>query len=186
MRRRALLLAGGLSIAALIAPLAAPPPPVLVWNASASAPIGLYLLRPMSRPVRGALALIRLPSPLARFAAERGYLPLAPPLIKPVAAGPGQVVCRTGLVLTLDHREVGRALAHDRRGRALPIWQGCRTLAAGEVFVMNPAVGDSFDGRYFGPVPLTALLGRARPLWTWSARIAIPSPPSSSSPGAAS
>ena len=31
---------------------------------------------------------------------------------------------------------------------------------------MNWDEPDSLDGRYFGPTPRSALLGRARPLWT--------------------
>lgn len=31
---------------------------------------------------------------------------------------------------------------------------------------MNPDVGDSLDGRYFGPIPATAIIGRAMPLLT--------------------
>ena len=54
----------------------------------------------------------------------------------------------------------------DRRGRSLPVWKGCRTLRAGEVFLLNANVPDSFDGRYFGPVSATAITGRAEPLWT--------------------
>jgi type IV secretory pathway protease TraF len=31
---------------------------------------------------------------------------------------------------------------------------------------MNPSVPDSLDGRYFGPLPTTAIVARAVPLWT--------------------
>ena len=31
---------------------------------------------------------------------------------------------------------------------------------------MNRQVRDSLDGRYFGPLPATAIIGRAIPLWT--------------------
>lgn len=152
------------------------PRPSLVWNASASAPTGLYAVRPMHHAVRGVLAVIRPPMALARFAAERRYLPLGVPLIKPVAATAGHTVCRSGPIITIDARSVGRALSRDGQGRPLPSWQGCRVLGAGELFVMNSAIRDSFDGRYFGPLPTSSVIGRARPLWTWPA----PSQPSRS------
>ena len=44
-------------------------------------------------------------------------------------------------------------MSRDRRGRPLPVWQGCRVVGADEVFVMNWQSADSLDGRYFGPVP---------------------------------
>ena len=39
-------------------------------------------------------------------------------------------------------------------------------IAEGEVFLMNPDVGDSLDGRYFGPFPASAVIGQAIPLFT--------------------
>src|SRR6202041_2398368 len=117
-------------------------PPGLLWNASASAPIGLYTMRPMPRPVRGILVVIAPPAPIARFAAERHYLPLSVPLIKPVAATAGHIVCRADLTITIDRRAVGRALLHDGSRRPLPVWQGSRTLGPGEAFVINAAGRD--------------------------------------------
>ena len=62
--------------------------------------------------------------------------------------------------------EIGDALDRDRVDRALPVWQGCRVIAPGELFLMNSGVRDSLDGRYFGPLPASAVIGRALPLWT--------------------
>ena len=39
-------------------------------------------------------------------------------------------------------------------------------VANGELFLMNWQVRDSLDGRYFGPLPATAVIGRATPLYT--------------------
>jgi type IV secretory pathway protease TraF len=62
---------------------------------------------------------------------------------------------------------MGAARARDRRGRVLPSWQGCRTLAQGEVFLMNWDEPASLDSRYFGPLSLTTIAGRAEPVWTF-------------------
>ena len=61
---------------------------------------------------------------------------------------------------------VGNALDHDRLGRTLPNWQGCHRLGANELFLMNIGVRDSLDGRYFGPLAVTTVMGRATPLYT--------------------
>ena len=45
----------------------------------------------------------------------------------------------------------GDALDRARLDRELPAWQGCRRIADGDIFLMNPDVRDSLDGRYFGP-----------------------------------
>ncbi len=138
----------------------------LVWNASASVPIGFYLIDP-PRDVRvGDLVAVMPPKPLADFMVERGYIGRNVPLLKHVAALPGQQVCRTGNAITVDDVRFGDALDRDRRGRPLPIWQGCRKVADGDIFLMNVSVADSLDGRYFGPIAANAVIGQATPLYT--------------------
>jgi len=140
------------------------PAPWLVWNASASAPIGLYRVLP-GKPIRGDLVLVRTPSSVRQLAAERGYLPQNVPLVKRVAALDGDTVCAANDVISVDGRVVGERLLHDRSGRPLPAWSGCRLLDDGEVFLLMEGVSDSFDGRYFGPVPTATIVGRLAPLW---------------------
>jgi conjugative transfer signal peptidase TraF len=112
------------------------------------------------------LVAVDPPGVLATFLDARGYVPEGVPLMKRVLAVPGQTVCRTGLVVTVDGIEVGAALERDRAGRDLPVWQGCERVPAGAVFLMNWQVRDSLDGRYFGLTPTSQIIGRAVPLWT--------------------
>lgn len=86
--------------------------------------------------------------------------------MKRVAGLPGQQVCRTGARVTVDGIAMGEALTRDRLGRDLPVWQGCRRIAGGEIFLMNWSVEDSLDGRYFGPISTRSIIGRATPVWT--------------------
>jgi len=147
-----------------------PAVPALVWNASASVPVGLYRVQPIARLEVTDLVVVRPPEELARFLADGGYLPRGVPLLKRIAALSGQRVCRTRLAVTVDDVWRGEALEHDRRGRPLPIWQGCQVLGLDQVFLLNPDRPDSLDGRYFGPLPLVGIVGRARPLWTHEER----------------
>lgn len=140
--------------------------PALVWNASASVPVGLYRVQPIGRPRVGDLVVVRPPEALARFLVDGGYLPRGVPLLKRVAALSGQRVCRAGLAITVDGVLLGAAIERDRRGRPLPVWQGCQVLGPDQLFLLNPERPDSLDGRYFGPLPLASVMGRARPLWT--------------------
>ncbi|MGV7123081.1 S26 family signal peptidase [Sphingopyxis sp. 550A] len=141
------------------------PAPRLLWNASASAPTGLYRIDVGARPRRGDLVAIAPPPALAAFLAERGYLPQGVPLLKRVAAPPGALVCRSGVFVTVDGVGAVRALTRDRANRPLPIWTGCRTVGRGELFLVN-AARDSLDGRYFGPVSDAGLIGTAQPVLT--------------------
>lgn len=145
------------------------PSPRLIWNASASAPIGLYSVSPIDRPTVGQLVAISPPPHWARWMAGRHYLPLGIPLLKHVAALPGQLVCRTGRAVSVDAEVIAFALSRDRLVRSLPDWQGCHQLRHDEIFAVNAAVPDSFDGRYFGPLPARSVIGAVSPIYTQAA-----------------
>jgi conjugative transfer signal peptidase TraF len=140
--------------------------PLYIWNASNSVPIGLYRVQPATRLALTELVAVQPPDLLAAFLDLNGYLPIGVPMLKRVLALPGQMVCRNGLTITVDGIEVGDAQERDGRGRPLPVWHGCRVIADGDVFVMNWQSADSLDGRYFGPLPASAVVGRAVPVWT--------------------
>jgi len=140
--------------------------PLYIWNASNSVPIGLYRVQPATRLAVTELVAVQPPDLLAAFLDLNGYLPIGVPMLKRVLALPGQTVCRNGRTITVDGIEVGDAQERDGRGRPLPVWHGCRVIADGDVFVMNWQSADSLDGRYFGPLPASAIIGRAAPVWT--------------------
>jgi len=146
------------------------PVPQLIWNASASVPIGLYAVDPPRAPKAADLVVVSPPEPLAQFLASRGYLPTGVPMLKHIGAVSGQTVCRYGHKVGIDGATVGEALAKDRMGRPLPVWQGCLTLSAGQIFLFNQGVRDSFDGRYFGVISARQILGRAHPIWIRTGR----------------
>jgi len=166
--RFGVLAGAGAALAALLLPALHRPQLRLVWNASASVPLGLYGIEPNAVPRVGDLVAVR-PSPaLTRFMAERRYVEANALLVKPVAALAGTTFCRTNMRVTIDGRAVATALPRDRIGRPLPRWSGCRRVARNELVLIAPALRASFDSRYFGPVDRARVIGRAIPLWTWS------------------
>lgn len=165
-RVRRTLAAAAATTCALALTMWTDPSPWLVWNATPSLPIGLYTVHRTDVLAFGDLVLVRLPDPLGMWMAERGYLPRGVPLIKRVAAIPKQIVCRDTAGVIVDGVAMAGARERDSRGRLLPLWLGCRTLTDGEVLLLNWDEPDSLDGRYFGPTRLSAITGRARPLWT--------------------
>ena len=139
----------------------------IVYNASASVPLGWYAVGEPEPVNVGELVVARPPIRAETLLAERGYLAAGVPILKFVVARAGQQVCRTGDEVTIDGAAVATARDRDSSGRSLPRWDGCRVLAPGEVLLLNTAAPDSFDGRYFGPVSITSIIGKATPLWTW-------------------
>jgi conjugative transfer signal peptidase TraF len=168
-QKHRLLRRRGLACAALIglvgATVALPPAPRLLWNASASAPLGLYLVSPGATPHAGDMVIARIPSVARDLAARRHYIPANVPLVKRVGAGPGDSVCALGKEIFVNGRWLAERRVLDGLGRPMPWWSGCTTLRDGSYFLLMAEVPDSFDGRYFGISRGDEIVGKARLLW---------------------
>lgn len=166
VRRQRIVRCGATGILCAIVTASAmiPPSPKLVWNASSSAPLGLYRVIPFHPLRRGDMVVARLAPAIGRLAAARGYLPIGVPVVKRIAGMPSDRICAGRLFVTINGRPVAARLAADSRGRRLPVWRGCSTLDASHFFLLNPGPR-SFDGRYFGPTDAGAIIGLASPLW---------------------
>lgn len=127
-----------------------------LYNASPSVPVGLYLRS--SAPVRsGSFVTVRARDVAPDYAARRNFTKDGDRFIKRVAARAGERICADGDTVTVSARTYLRQ-AHDSAGRALPSWNGCRVLQAGEAVLMGDTP-DSFDSRYFGVVRESAIEG---------------------------
>jgi type IV secretory pathway protease TraF len=151
-----------IAVAMVVAPMVAQQPPLLVvWNASPSVPVGLYLVTKAS-PRVGDLVVLRLPPVIAAFAARRGYLPTSAYLLKPIAARAGDLVCRFGERVLVRGVLAGIAEDADSDGNAMPSWHGCRVLQTGEVFLLAASAMPGEPARnvtppsYFGKPASTA------------------------------
>ena len=164
LRRRAALVAAG--IACVGVTILVPPLPRLVWNASASAPIGLYAVWPGAPLARGDMVIAWAPPQARDLAATRHYLPRNVPLVKRIAGMSGDRICALDRAVTVNGRPVAIRRARDAAGRPLPWWRGCVQLEKGALFLLMTDTPDSFDGRYFGITQPHDVIGRARPLWT--------------------
>lgn len=163
LRRRAVLLGAG--IACLGLTIVLPPLPRLVWNASASAPIGLYAVAPGAPIARGDMVVAWPPAEARQLAAERRYLPRNVPLVKRAAGVEGDMICAAERVVTVNGRPAAMRRPADAAGRPLPAWTGCVRLGPGMLFLLMNRTPDSFDGRYFGATLAQDIIGKASPLW---------------------
>ncbi len=164
-RMRFLTFIGFVSIIIMV-PMIVKFPIKLIYNASASAPIGFYRITPASGLKRGAFAVVPTPPGFRMMAAKRHYLPRNVPLIKRIVALAGDEVCRHGEAILVNQVPVATALKRDSQGRLLPVWRGCITLNKDQFFALMDRL-DSFDGRYFGPLSTADIIGIAVPIFTW-------------------
>jgi conjugative transfer signal peptidase TraF len=150
-----------LGIAVVLVPLYTRPGLRLVYNVSDSAPQGIYLVERATDFRVGDYVVARLPYDSAKLAAKRSYLPSSVPVLKQIAAIEGQRVCvRDGWVY-IEVTAVARILETDGQRRRMNAWNGCRRLAARELFLLNLSNPASFDSRYFGPLDVSFIRGRA-------------------------
>lgn len=146
-------------------------------NITPSIPVGLYSEQavPILRPLpRGVLVLACPPLAAARLARQRGYLGHGPcagdvmPIGKHIAAHTGDTVVVTATEVRVNGRTLtnSRASRADRRGRPLtPIPQGIYVLSSNTLWLAGESP-DSWDSRYFGALPTTAILATMTPVWT--------------------
>ena len=140
-------------------------------NMSNSLPRGLYIA------TAGETNFVEFcPSePFASLAVRRGYRQPGrcpdggAPLLKPVVACAGDLVTFSERGIAVNGRLLDRTapLKFDGRGRPLVAWPfGLYHVSPGTVWVASSYSPRSFDSRYFGPIPLTTIQGRLRPLLT--------------------
>jgi conjugative transfer signal peptidase TraF len=144
-------------------------------NTTPSEPLGLWRIVPLNRSVLpGDTVFVCPPDNITmREARQRGYLRpgLCPggfgPLIKNVIAVAGQRVDITDRV-AIDGVPIPRSriMQTDAQGRSLrPDQSGMVIL--GEVYLHSDFTG-SWDSRYFGPVPVSGVLGLAQEVLTYA------------------
>ena len=165
MRRRSALILTGLAIAMMGAASVLVDQNRLIWNRTESAPIGLYWRSDGPLTLNG-WAVVSASSEAARWTSENGFTGTDWPLVKRIAALPGDEICREGNAISINHVRFAEALESDSLGRQMPVWHSCSILAEDEVFLLN-SHPRSIDGRYFGPTKVSDIGGSIRLLWTW-------------------
>lgn len=157
--KRALLFGTAFLIIALGLASVVSLPKKLIYNASASAPIGFYWIdhKPISR---GDYVYVRVPKRVRNLVIARRYLPPDVPLLKSVVGLTGDRICRRSDEILVNGTAVVTARRRDGQGREMPHWHGCHILTEQTVFLLQDHP-QSFDGRYFGPVDRRLIIGRA-------------------------
>ena len=147
----------------------------VIFNTTPSIPGGVYLLRNVDVVQRGDLVAACVPEGRSLDQAyDRGYLGpgicagWVEPVLKPVAAVPGDIVEVTEDGVRVDGVLIeGTArFREDSKGRPLAaVPPGTRVVPAGEVWLLATYHPRSFDSRYWGGVPISAVRGGLTPVW---------------------
>jgi len=142
-----------------------------IWNRTESVPKGLYFVDRSARISTGDLVAFAPSDEVRHWLNDEGIVGADWPLLKHVAGLSGDEICRCDTQVSINGITSVDALKVTESGSALPAWQGCQTLKAGEVFLLN-SHPLSVDGRYFGVQDGARIIGVARSIWTYGNRSA--------------
>ena len=145
-------------------------------NTSPSIPLGIY--RTTTSPLSVGSYVLLCPENKEPFITAQkrdyigaGYCPGGLGyMFKRVAALPNDVITTTanGMYINGKLYPDSKPFKHDALNRVLPIWHAHQTrLKAGEVVLMTQGDKNSFDARYFGPLPQQQIVSVVRPVLTW-------------------
>ena len=140
----------------------------IVINTSPSVAPGLYI-RSANAPAVGQLIEFRIP-PMARayVQARAGRIDRDWYILKPIAAGPGDVVDTWSDWLVINGRRISRMPpVYDSAGHRLPIWRSHCVLRSDEFFVFSARIPNSFDSRCYGPISREQVVAVRKPIITW-------------------
>ncbi len=143
--------------------------PTILINETPSEPTGFYRLVAHQSPDyrRGMYVVFAVPHDLRDLVYGRHWMRSGIPFLKEVVGLSGDEVCIFANRFEVNGRTLGPVFARDSQGRPLPQHPGCFAVPAGSFFAASRVLEKSFDGRYFGALPMNILAGEAKPVWTF-------------------
>ena len=136
-------------------------------NVSHSVPLGIYRVIPSQNIGIGDMVVFDPPEKARSYVYDRRWLPNNWSLIKYVGATEGDTYAIVDGTFTINNKYVGLVSERDSNGKALP-YNGGRFKVDPDTFLpVSTHISNSFDGRYFGTVPLSAIRAKLKPLWTF-------------------
>ncbi|MDR2017925.1 MAG: S26 family signal peptidase [Syntrophobacterales bacterium] len=165
-QRNILIIISIATILPLLSILASNPQKRYYLNLSSSMPLGIYKITPAAALTPGDLVVFDPPEVARPYIYGRRWLPAGWPLIKQIGALAGDTFSIEGASFCINNKYIGAVYTQDGEGGTLPRITGIHTVKSGTFLPISP-YSRSFDGRYFGAVPVSSIKGKATPLWYW-------------------
>lgn len=134
-------------------------------NLTGSEPRGIYFLKSFDGTLqRGDLVFMKCPPGFEKFIYGRKWLPNEWSLLKTVRGIPGDSFCVSETDVSVEGKRFGPVFPFDRQGLPLPVLRGCWRVPPRHFLPIATGLDNSFDGRYFGAVPDSLIIGKAVPI----------------------
>jgi Type IV secretory pathway, protease TraF len=145
-------------------------PKIFIFNHTASLPVGWYLILPVSSGnyAVGDYVVFSVPDDIEEIAVSRGWLKKGEPMLKQIGGvdGDSYRILENQQFWAKD-KYVGQVLPRDHESLPMPTLRpGTYRVEATNFLPVGTHV-NSFDGRYYGTVPLLNIKSKVIPLLTW-------------------
>lgn len=132
-------------------------PKILYFNRTPSLPVGIYCEIPWSPVEKGDLVLVEVPQEIRALVEEREWMKGNELLLKKVGALEGDRFMINEQRIEVNGNYIGPIYDVDSQKRPMPVLRGEFQVPEGYFLPIATNVPNSFDGRYFGSVPLTSI-----------------------------
>lgn len=143
-------------------------PEIFIFNHTASVPVGWYLILPSTQYDVGDYVVFSVPQKTADYIIARGWLKKDENMLKQIGALEGdRYQILENHQFWAKEKYVGQVSVKDHEDETMPILQpGTYEVGASSFLPVGQHVS-SFDGRYYGTVPLANIKHKVIPLFTW-------------------
>ncbi len=135
----------------------------VVFQITGSMPIGIYLIKPAKDINAWQFIIFNFPENVKQIMRNRRWVPdRVSMLMKAVIGLPGDNISLNEKGVYVNGVYFGPVKQHDKQGLPLPVINSKFTLQKDQYFAACRSV-NSFDSRYFGPVPKSEIKGVVEP-----------------------
>lgn len=136
-------------------------------NTTPSAPKGLYILTNPKHLNRGDYIIMNIPESVKTWLISEKLITNREHLLKQIGGLPGDFYEVTATALRINGAYRGPVFATDKNGVPAPKFRGKGVIHDGYIFPVATRIPRSFDGRYFGPIPVQMIVKKATPFLIW-------------------
>lgn len=140
---------------------------LFIYNHTNSLPCGIYLKIPYSSINKNDYVVIDIPENVRKLCEERGWLKKDEPLLKKVGGLEGDTFIISDKDFYINNSYIGPIFEVDNQNNPMPKIRGSFTIRQHCFIPYSDYITRSFDGRYFGEIPLSYIKFKVIPLITF-------------------
>jgi conjugative transfer signal peptidase TraF len=131
-------------------------------------PVGIYLTVPFGEVKRGDYVIFFMPEHIKpQIDGRRWALQYNVPIVKRVMGISNDQFTVTDREITINGQYIGPVFLEDSEGLSMPRLRGTFRIEQGMILPISDYSNRSFDGRYFGTIPVSEIKAKVIPLLTF-------------------